>query len=109
MGHNCLVGENGILCSQVGLSGTTTLGRNVTLTGQVGTAGHLSIGDGVTAVAQSGIPSSIDAGRIVAGSPAVDVKDWMKYSAVLPKLPEMVRELRALRKRLDALEGGPPA
>jgi len=105
IGHNCIVGENGILCSQVGLSGTTTLGKSVTLTGQVGTAGHLTIGDGVVAVAQSGIPSSVEAGRVVAGSPVVDVKDWMKYSAVLPRLPEMVRELRDLRRRLEALEG----
>lgn len=105
IGHNCVVGENGILCGQVGLSGTSALGKNVTLTGQVGVAGHLTIGDGVTALAQCGIPSSVEAGRVVAGAPAVDVRSWLKYSAVLPKLPDMLRELRDLRRRLEALEG----
>ena len=106
VGHNCIVGENDILCAQVGLSGTTALGRNVTLTGQVGAAGHLTIGDGVTAIAQSGIHASVEPGRIVGGTPAIDLRDWMKYTVLLPKLPELVRELRELKKRLEALEGG---
>ena len=104
VGHNCVVGPDTILCSQVGLSGTTTVGKGVTLAGQVGSGGHLTIGDGVTAVAQSGIPGDVEAGRVIAGSPAGDMRDWLRYSAVLPRLPDLVKEVRDLRKRLDATE-----
>jgi UDP-3-O-[3-hydroxymyristoyl] glucosamine N-acyltransferase len=107
VGHNCVVGENTILCSQVGLSGSTVVGKGVTLAGQVGVAGHLTIGDGVTAIGKTGISSSLDPGLVVSGTPAIDARTWMKYCAVFPRLPDMVRELRDLRRRLEALEGTP--
>jgi UDP-3-O-[3-hydroxymyristoyl] glucosamine N-acyltransferase len=56
IGHGCTVGENTMLCSQVGLAGSTRVGNNVILAGQVGVAGHLTIGDGAIATAQTGIP-----------------------------------------------------
>ena len=107
VGHNCVTGENCILCAQVGMSGSTTLGRGVTLAGQVGTAGHLTIGDGVTAIAKSGVPSSVEAGRVVGGFVAVDARDWRKYTAVLPRLPDLVHEVRDLRRRVEALDEKP--
>ncbi len=105
VGHNCMIGENGILCAHVGLGGSTILGKNVTLGGQAGTAGHLSVGDGVTIIAQTGVISSVEADRVVAGGPHTDMRDFMRYSALLPKLPDTLRQIR---KRLDALEAKPP-
>jgi UDP-3-O-[3-hydroxymyristoyl] glucosamine N-acyltransferase len=104
VGHGCVVGEDTILCAQVGLSGSTTVGRGVTLAGQVGSGGHLTIGDGVTAVAQSGIPSDVEPGRVIAGSPAMDVRDWLKSSAAFPRLADLQKEVRELKKRVEALE-----
>ena len=63
VGHASDVGENTLLCAQVGLAGSSKIGRNVILTGQVGVAGHLEIGDGVVATAQTGIPNSVEAGK----------------------------------------------
>ena len=105
VGHGCVVGEDTILCAQVGLSGSTTVGRGVTLAGQVGSGGHLTIGDGVTAVAQSGIPSDVEPGRVIAGSPAIDMRDWLRASAAFPRLADLQKEVRELRRRVDALEG----
>ena len=105
VGHNCVLGENDILCAQVGLSGTTTLGKNVTLAGQAASAGHLTIGDGAVAIAKTGIAHDVEPGAVVSGAPAVDAKVWMKYSATLPKLPDLVREVRDLGRRLEKLEG----
>ena len=76
----------------------------MTLAGQVGVAGHLTIGDGVVATAQTGIPGSIDAGRIVSGSPSIDNRDWLKATAVFARLPELRNRLRELERRLDELE-----
>src|SRR3989304_8565258 len=43
VGHASVVGEDAVLCAQVGLAGSSQLGRNVLLAGQVGVAGHLKI------------------------------------------------------------------
>jgi UDP-3-O-[3-hydroxymyristoyl] glucosamine N-acyltransferase len=99
VGHASDVGENSLLCAQVGLAGSSKIGRNVILTGQVGVAGHLEIGDGVVATAQTGIPSSVEAGKVISGYPAIDNKLWLKASAVFKRLPELLKRIEALEKR----------
>jgi len=96
VGHGSRVGENTMLCAQVGLAGSTDVGKNVILAGQVGVAGHCKIGDGVVATAQSGIPSDVAPGAVVSGYPAIDNKLWLRCVAVFQKLPDLAR---ALRKR----------
>jgi UDP-3-O-[3-hydroxymyristoyl] glucosamine N-acyltransferase len=100
IGHGCDVGEGALLAAQVGLSGSTRLESGVRLGGQVGAAGHLTIGKNTMVAAQSGVPNDVPANSVIGGYPAVDVRDWRRYSAVLPKLPEMVRRLRRLEKQL---------
>jgi UDP-3-O-[3-hydroxymyristoyl] glucosamine N-acyltransferase len=96
VGHNCVVGENSMLCAQVGLAGSTTLGKNVILAGQVGVAGHCTVGDDAIATAQSGIPNSVDPGKLVSGYPAIDNKQWLRSVAVFNRLPELARAIRKL-------------
>jgi UDP-3-O-[3-hydroxymyristoyl] glucosamine N-acyltransferase len=95
VGHGTQVGEDALLCSQVGLAGSTEIGKRVILTGQVGVVGHCKVGDAAIVTPQSGVAHDIPAGALVSGAPAVDHKLWLKYSALLPKLPEMARALRA--------------
>ncbi len=99
VGHASDVGENTLLCAQVGLAGSSKIGKNVILTGQVGVAGHLEIGDGVIATAQTGIPNSIEAGKVVSGYPAIDNKLWLKSSAVFKRLPELLKRIEALERK----------
>lgn len=96
VGHSCTVGENTLLCAQVGLAGSTEVGRNVLLAGQVGVAGHLKIGDNAIATAQSGIPNDVPANEIVSGYPAIANKLWLKCAAVYNRLPELQKAVRAL-------------
>ena len=86
VGHGSSVGENTLLCAQVGLAGSTEVGRNVVLAGQVGVAGHCRIGDGVVATAQSGIPNDVAAGKVVSGYPAIDNRQWLRAAADLPAI-----------------------
>ncbi len=99
VGHGSHIGEHSLLASQVGLAGSTEIGNNVILTGQVGVVGHCKIGDGAIVTPQSGVANDIAAGAIVSGAPAVDHKLWLKYSAILSKLPEMARIIRSLKPR----------
>ncbi|HEX3354835.1 MAG TPA: UDP-3-O-(3-hydroxymyristoyl)glucosamine N-acyltransferase [Terriglobales bacterium] len=98
VGHGSCIGEDSLLASQVGLAGSTDVGNRVILTGQVGVVGHCKIGDGAIVTPQSGVAGDIDAGAIVSGAPAVDHKLWLKYSAILPRLPEIARTLRKAAK-----------
>jgi len=98
--HSVTIGEDSILCAQVGISGSTKIGKRVTLTGQVGVVGHLEIGDGAIATAQSGIAQSVPAGALVSGYPAIENRGWLRSVAVFARLPELLRRLRAIEKRL---------
>jgi UDP-3-O-[3-hydroxymyristoyl] glucosamine N-acyltransferase len=93
VGHGSKVGEDTLLCAQVGLAGSTEVGKNVILAGQVGAAGHCKIGDGAIATAQAGI-RDVPAGAIVSGSPAIDNKRWLRSIAAYNRLPELVKLLR---------------
>ena len=99
VGHGSAVGEHTLLCSQVGLAGSTVIGKNVVLAGQVGVAGHCNIGDGVVVTAQSGTHGDIPPGAMVSGSPAFDHKQWLRAVTIFNKLPEFARMLRSLMAR----------
>ena len=104
IGHSSDVGENTILCAQVGLAGSTVIGKNVILSGQVGVAGHLEIGDNVVATAQTGIPNSVKENSFVSGYPAIDNRAWLKSSAVYNRLPDLLREVQLLKAKVEDLE-----
>jgi UDP-3-O-[3-hydroxymyristoyl] glucosamine N-acyltransferase len=99
VGHGSQVGEDALLCSQVGLAGSTEIGNRAILTGQVGVVGHCKIGEDAIVTPQSGVANDVPAKALVSGAPAVDHKLWLKYSALLPKLPEMARALRAMVRK----------
>ena len=94
VGHGSAVGENTLLCAQVGLAGSSVIGKNVVLAGQAGVAGHCNVGDGVIVTAQSGTHGDIPAGSVVSGSPAFDNKQWLRAVAVFNRLPELARAVR---------------
>jgi UDP-3-O-[3-hydroxymyristoyl] glucosamine N-acyltransferase len=99
VGHGAHVGEDALLCAQVGLAGSTEIGNRVILTGQVGVVGHCKVGDDAIVTPQSGVAGDIPARALVSGAPAVDHRAWLKYSAILPRLPELVRAVRANKSK----------
>jgi UDP-3-O-[3-hydroxymyristoyl] glucosamine N-acyltransferase len=102
--HNCQIGEDCMIVSQVGISGSVKIGNHVTLAGQVGVAGHLTIGDNVIVGAQAGVPSSLPANAFYSGSPTMPHKDWLRAMAVVPRLPELKKNISSLEKRIAELE-----
>jgi UDP-3-O-[3-hydroxymyristoyl] glucosamine N-acyltransferase len=94
VGHGSSVGQDTLLCAQVGLAGSTEIGDRAILAGQVGVAGHCRIGDDVVATAQSGIPNDVEDGKMVSGYPAIENRQWLRCVAVFNRLPELARSLR---------------
>ena len=106
IGHNCHIGRHNLICAQVGIAGSTTTGDYVVLAGQVGIADHLTLADNVTVGAQSGIMNDVEAGQTVVGSPAAPRRQRMQEWALVMRLPEMRRELKALQAQVAELSGG---
>ena len=105
IGHSCTVGEDSLLCAQVGLAGSSHIGNRVVLAGQAGVAGHLTIGDDVVITAKSATSHDIPAGKVISGIPAFDNRDWLRSTAAFRRLGEMQRTIRQLERRVNELEG----
>ncbi len=86
IGHNCELGEQCIVVSQSGLSGSTKLGRNVIMGGQSATAGHLKIGDFAMIAARGGVTKTIEGRKTYGGFPLMLQKEWLKKQAKITKI-----------------------
>ena len=104
IGHSCTVGEDSLICAQVGLAGSSHIGNRVILAGQAGVAGHNTIGDDVVLTAKSATSHDVPPGKMISGIPAFDNKDWLRSIAAFRRLGEMVRTLRGLEKRVEKIE-----
>src|SRR5258706_950009 len=104
VGHASVVGEDNIICAQAGLAGSSILERGVLLAGQVGVSGHLTIHENAIVYAQSGIGHDVPAGSRVSGSPAFAANVWLRAITAFPKLPELLKTVRELKKKIEQLE-----
>jgi UDP-3-O-[3-hydroxymyristoyl] glucosamine N-acyltransferase len=102
--HNVKTGMGCFLVSQSGISGSTRLGNFVTLAGQAGLVGHIEVGDGAIVGAQAGITNDVPPGARMLGSPAIPGQIARRYMAVLPRLPQVKRDVIALERRVAELE-----
>jgi UDP-3-O-[3-hydroxymyristoyl] glucosamine N-acyltransferase len=102
--HNVEVGENTVMSAQVGIAGSTKVGSWCMFGGQVGVAGHITIGDHVNLGAQSGAPGSIKANQTLIGTPPMEPTPYFKSQAIFRRLPDMYKELSALRKEIEELK-----
>jgi UDP-3-O-[3-hydroxymyristoyl] glucosamine N-acyltransferase len=110
VGHGSRVGENTLLCAQTGLAGSSVVGNNVILAGQTGIAGHCAVGDGVILTAQSAVSHDVPPGKTISGSPGFDNRVWLRAVAVFQRLPELLKRLDRLEKKVAAQaspEGAP--
>jgi UDP-3-O-[3-hydroxymyristoyl] glucosamine N-acyltransferase len=104
VGHACTVGEDNIICAQTGLAGSTVLERNVVLAGQVGSAGHLTVHEDAVVYAQSGLGGDVAKGARISGSPAFAAGEWLRAITAFQKLPELLRTVRELKRKVDELK-----
>jgi UDP-3-O-[3-hydroxymyristoyl] glucosamine N-acyltransferase len=101
IGHGSKVGENTLICAQTGLAGSSVIGNNVILAGQTGIAGHCTVGDGVILTAQSAVSHDIQPGKMISGSPGFENRVWLRAVAIFQRLPELLRRLDRLEKKVD--------
>lgn len=105
--HNVVIGEHSVIAAQAGISGSSRLGKNVTLAGQVGVVNHIQIGDGATIGPQSGVGQSVEPNVVLSsGLSAAPHQAWLKVMVLLPQLPKLWSQVRALEKQVARLVNG---
>ena len=103
--HNVEIGENTVIAAQTGVSGSTKIGKNCMIGGQVGIVGHIKIGDNVKIQAQAGVPSNVKDGEVIMGSPAINLRQYMKSYIHFKNLQQIVDRLDELEKKVGGDEG----
>jgi UDP-3-O-[3-hydroxymyristoyl] glucosamine N-acyltransferase len=106
IGHSCTVGEDALVCAQVGLAGSSHVGRRVILAGQAGVAGHLTVGDDAVVTAKSATSHNVPAGKVISGIPAFDNRDWLRSTAAFRRLGDLARTVRKLEEKVKSLTSG---
>ena len=106
--HNVTVGEHCFLIAQVGIAGSCTLGNHVVLAGQVGLADHVSIGDRTMVSGKSAVIRNIEPGQVMGGYYAMPQRDWLKIQAIIPKLPDLKKQLADLANQVQELRKNIP-
>jgi UDP-3-O-[3-hydroxymyristoyl] glucosamine N-acyltransferase len=106
IGHNVRVGAGTRMAAQVGVAGSASIGAGCLVGGASAINGHIQVGDGARIGGRSGVIGSVPAGAVYAGFPARPHQDFLRQSGALSGLPEALRELRRLRRRIFELEQG---
>ncbi|MDZ4668748.1 MAG: UDP-3-O-(3-hydroxymyristoyl)glucosamine N-acyltransferase [bacterium] len=103
--HNVEIGEHTVIAGQAGVAGSTKLGKYVVVGGQVAIAGHLQIANGNQFGGQAGVLGNIvDEDKKWFGTPVMEVRDSLRSSAVIRRLPELMSRVDALEKELKKIK-----
>ena len=105
IGHNSEVGEFSRMAAQSGMAGSVRIGKWCQFGGQSGFADHVKVGDRARVIAQAGVHNELAEDALVGGTPAIDLRVFRRMAAVEPRLPEIVRRLRALEQKLERTNG----
>ena len=101
--HNCQLGRHNLICSQVGIAGSTVTEDFVVLAGQVGVRDHVRIGKGAVLGAKAGVSNDVPPGATMIGIPATPEREQKLLQAALAKLPEMRKDFRRLARLVQQL------
>ena len=104
IGHNVVIDEHTVMSAQCGVAGSTKIGKWCMVGGQTGFNGHIQIGDGVKVGAHSAVPNNVKDGGAVFGYPAFEHGKFVRSSIVFKRLPEMDREVSALKNEIELLK-----
>ncbi len=101
VGHNCIVGEDCLLCGQVGIAGSVVIGDRSVLAGRVGVSDNLLIGEDVVIGVASVVMSNVPKGRIMLGYPATRMATNLSIYKALRRLPRLLTDVTALKKAVS--------
>ncbi|MCT8160562.1 UDP-3-O-(3-hydroxymyristoyl)glucosamine N-acyltransferase [Pseudoruegeria sp. SHC-113] len=103
IGHNCVVGEDVLICGQAGLAGSSRVGNRVVIGGRVAVNDNIFVGDDVVAGGGAMIFTNAPAGRVLMGNPAVKMETQIEINKAMRRLPRMMKQFAELQKSVSKL------
>ena len=104
VGHAAEVGEGSLMVAYSGVAGSSRLGAGVVLAAKAAVLGHLEIGAGTQVGVASAVTQNQEPGSKVTGIPAISHPRWLRASHTFAELPDLLKRIRELEKRLDEIE-----
>ncbi|WP_298256094.1 UDP-3-O-(3-hydroxymyristoyl)glucosamine N-acyltransferase [uncultured Litoreibacter sp.] len=94
IGHNVQIGDDCLLCGQVGIAGSSRIGNRVVMAGQCGVNDNIFVGDDVIAGGGTKIFTNAPAGRVLLGYPAVKMETHIEIQKAMRRLPRFMKSLK---------------
>lgn len=102
--HNVEIGRHCILAGQTALAGSVRMGNYVVMAGRVAVVDNVNIGDMAMFAATAMATGDVGQGQKIYGNPGQDYQKGLRCAAVYQTLPDMARELKQLRRKVEQLE-----
>lgn len=93
IGHNVQIGQDCMICGQVGIAGSARIGNRVVLAGQCGVNDNIFIGDDVICGGATKVFTNVPAGRVMLGYPAVKMDSHIEIQKALRRLPRLAAKV----------------
>jgi UDP-3-O-[3-hydroxymyristoyl] glucosamine N-acyltransferase len=104
IGHNVQIGQDCLLCGQVGVAGSARIGNRVVMAGQCGVNDNIFVGDDVIAGGATKIFTNAPAGRVLLGYPAVKMEAHIEMQKALRRLPRLAGRVADIEKVISKLQ-----
>ncbi len=106
VGHGSSIGRDATLCAQVGMSGSSSIGAGAFLAGQVGVGDNVHIGERTLVGGKTGVTSDVGPDLQILGYPHMERRLWGRVMVASKRLPELLRRVRELEKKIDTDDEG---
>ncbi|MEI4486318.1 UDP-3-O-(3-hydroxymyristoyl)glucosamine N-acyltransferase [Frigidibacter sp. MR17.14] len=103
VGHNVEVGQDCLLCGQVGIAGSARIGNRVVLGGQCGVSDNIFVGDDVIGGGATKIFTNAPAGRVLLGSPALKMETHVEAWKNIRRLGRLFTQVAELKEAVTRL------
>jgi UDP-3-O-[3-hydroxymyristoyl] glucosamine N-acyltransferase len=106
--HSVKIGRHNLICSMTGVAGSSKTGNYVTLAANVGVSDHVVIEDNVVLGARAGVAPKklLRKDTVWLGNPARPQEKAIAQVVAQQQLPELIKKVRELQKRVKELEAG---
>jgi UDP-3-O-[3-hydroxymyristoyl] glucosamine N-acyltransferase len=89
--HGVHIGAHCLIAAFAGVAGGARLGDRVVMAGRTAVVDGIEVGDGAVFAGLASAARDVPVGARIGGSPARSYRRWLRESAAIAQLPELVR------------------
>lgn len=104
IGHNCKIGNLVVISGCTAVGGSVTIGDGAMVGGASILRDHVTLGRGAKCAGGAGVANDIPDGEAWLGYHASPAKEAKRELFAVRKLPQLIKDFKALRQRVDRVE-----